>query len=325
MNLTALRKALAAINLGMALPATAALAAGIQTLNIPGQGSLPPLTGALWYPCAMAPSPTQFGPFVLIATKDCPIDGKNRPLIVVSHGRAGSFMGHRDTALALADAGFLVATISHPGDNAQDSLRTDDLSAFVERPADIRRLLDYLLGTWSHASAIDPDRVGFFGFSRGGYTGLVIVGANPYFGRNIPLCAGKTSPLCEDVHQGKLAPLTHDARIKAAVIADPLSVFFTKDSFADVRVPIQLWRSEQGGDGVTPDSVAVVAQTLPIKPEFHTVANARHFAFLPPCPLTMANRMGELCTDPEGFDRAEFHRQFDATVVEFFRHALPRD
>ena len=47
MNLTALRKALAAIILGMALPATGALAAGIQTLNIPGQGSLPPLTGAL--------------------------------------------------------------------------------------------------------------------------------------------------------------------------------------------------------------------------------------------------------------------------------------
>ena len=47
---------------------------------------------------------------------------------------------------------------------------------FVERPADIKRLVDYLLGAWSHASAIDPGRIGMFGFSRGGYTGLVVVG-----------------------------------------------------------------------------------------------------------------------------------------------------
>ena len=40
--------------------------------------------------------------------KDCPV-------IVISHGSGGSFLGHHDTAETLADAGFVVAAISHPG------------------------------------------------------------------------------------------------------------------------------------------------------------------------------------------------------------------
>jgi predicted dienelactone hydrolase len=220
------------------------------------------------------------------------------------------------------DAGFVVAAISHPGDNAQDGKQSNDLSVFVERPADIKRLIDYLLGTWSQAPAIDPSRIGVFGFSRGGYTGLVVVGAQPRFGPRIGMCVGQTSPICEDVRQGRLEPLVHDDRVKVAVIADPLSIFFTKTSFDEVRVPIQLWRSEGGGDGVTPDSVAAVAEELPVKPDFRTVPNAQHFSFLPPCTDEMARRAPELCTDRSDFDREAFHEEFNAQVLNFFRRAL---
>ena len=46
------------------------------------------------------------------------------PLIVISHGQDGWFGGHHDTAEALADAGFVVAAINHPGDNALSATRT---------------------------------------------------------------------------------------------------------------------------------------------------------------------------------------------------------
>lgn len=170
--------AVVSIVLGLMLPGTAPHAAGIQALTVPADGSSPALSGAVWYPCAEAPTAIQLGSFVVSATKDCPIAGTKLPLVVISHGRTGSFLGHRDTAQALADAGFVVAAISHPGDNARDSSRSNELSAFVERPADIKRLVDHLLGAWGDASAIDADRIGLFGFSRGGYTGLVVVGAN---------------------------------------------------------------------------------------------------------------------------------------------------
>jgi predicted dienelactone hydrolase len=308
--------------LGLALSATAAHAAGIQVLTVPASDSSPALSGAIWYPCATAPATLKLGPYLLSATKDCPIAGTKLPLVVISHGRTGSFLGHRDTAQALAEAGFVVAAISHPGDNARDSSRTDALSAFVDRPADIKRLVDYMLGTWSHASVIDADRIGLFGFSRGGYTGLVVVGANPRFGPRIGMCTGQTSTLCAQVREGRLEPLAHDDRIKAAVIADPLSIFFTKTSFDEVRVPIQLWRSEQGGDSVTPESVAGIADGLPLKTSVRTVPNARHFAFLPPCPDEVALSAKEICTDPPGFDREAFHQEFNGQVVDFFRHAL---
>lgn len=314
--------AVASIVLGLGLSTTIARAAGIQVLTVPSNDASSAISGAIWYPCATAPATLKLGPYRLSATKDCPIAGTKLPLVVISHGRAGSFLGHRDTAQALADAGFVVAAISHPGDSARDSSRTDELSAFVDRPADIKRLVDHMLGAWSHASVIDADRIGLFGFSRGGYTGLVVAGANPSFGPRIGMCVGRTSTLCAEVREGRLEPLAHDGRIKAVVVADPLSIFFTKTSFDNVRVPIQLWRSEQGGDGVTPDSVAAIADELPVKTVVHTVPNARHFAFLPPCPDELAQSAKEICTDPPGFDREAFHQEFNAQVLDFFRHAL---
>jgi predicted dienelactone hydrolase len=322
MNWVTRSGSVASVVLGLILPVSVALAAGIRALNVPSDGSSPVLSGAVWYPCAVAPTVMKLGPFLVFATKDCPITVTKLPLIVISHGRTGSFLGHRDTAQALADAGFVVAAISHPGDNVQDSSHTNDLFAFVERPADIKRLIDYLLGSWSYAAAIDPDRIGLFGFSRGGYTGLVVVGANPRFSRDIRMCAGQTSTICEGVRQGKVEPLIHDRRVKALVIADPLSIYFTKTSFDEVRVPVQLWRSEHGGDGVTPESVAAVADELPVKADVRTVPNAQHFSFLPPCPDELARSAHDICTDPSGFDREAFHKEFNAQVVDFFRLAL---
>lgn len=322
MNWVTRSGAVVSVVLGLILRVSAALAAGIQALHVPADGSSPILSGAVWYPCAVAPTVMKLGPFLVSATKDCPITGTKLPLIVISHGRIGNFLGHRDTAQALADAGFVVAAISHPGDNVQDSSRSNDLSVFVERPADIKRLIDYVLASWSYAAAIDPDRIGLFGFSRGGYTGLVVVGANPRFRRDIGMCAGQPSTICEGVRKGRLEPLVHDRRVKALVIADPLSIFFTKTSFGEVRVPIQLWRSEYGGDGVTPESVDLVADELPVKADVHTVPNAQHFSFLPPCPDELARTAHELCTDPPDFDREAFHKEFNDQVLEFFQQAL---
>jgi predicted dienelactone hydrolase len=107
------------------------------------------------------------------------------------------------------------------------------------------------------ASNIDPDRIGFFGFSRGGYTGLVLVGAKPDWAMASALCEQSSSRICEQIRAKEYPeqPLAHDLRIKAAVIADPLALMFTVDSLQGIKVPIQLWASERGGDGVTPTTL----------------------------------------------------------------------
>jgi predicted dienelactone hydrolase len=305
------------VALAFSLFATPALAAGFQFIDIPADNEGPAIHGAIWYPCAE--SPREIGRGV----KDCPISGDKLPLVVISHGHGGTFNGHQDTAGALANAGFVVAAINHPGDTATDMSRSAGLSVFVERPTDIKRLIDFMLGPSPAASKIDPKRIGFFGFSRGGYTGLVVVGAEPDWPAVAVHCPGSPRPICQDILNKEYpAHATHDPRIKAAVVADPLAIFFTPQSYAAVQVPVQLWASERGGDGVEPHDVAAVDKNLPAAHEFHVVPNSAHFAFLTPCPPDLAERRPELCTDPPGFDRVAFHKELNADMLAFFQANL---
>ncbi len=301
-------------------------AAGIQLLDFD-----PNLAGAIWYPCAGEPTPVPLGSLTvgpietLMGVKDCPIADAKLPLIILSHGRGAYFGAHHDTAEALADAGFVVAAINYPGDNGNDLSKRDDLSVFASRPVDTIRLLDFVLHDWKNNAAVDPARVGFFGFSKGGYTGFVLMGVTPDFNRFAKFCQEKAD-VCERLHNGEgVTNLPSDARIKAAVIVDPMNVVFTRDNLAAIRIPLQFWRSELGGPGVGDGSGnARIADSLPGKPEIHVVP-AGHFTFLAPCSPQLAAAIPRICTDvPAGFDRAAFHHNFNASVVRFFQEQLPR-
>lgn len=308
----------------LCLTATLAESAGFRVIDIPADTDGPALKGAMWYPCSQPPAEVVLGKVTLPGVKDCPLPSKNLPLIIVSHGRTGNFLGHYDTDEVLADAGFVVAAINHPGDTSSDLSRTDDLSIYVTRPNDIKRLIDFMVGASALASNIDRERIGLFGFSRGGYTGLAVIGANPDWAIATPLCKQSTTRVCEQIRAKEFPaqPVTHDPRIKAAVIADPLSVFFTPASFGGVAIPVQLWASEHGGDGVLPHSVDIVDQNLPSTHEYHIVSNAGHFSFLAPCPPALAKEVPQICVDATSFDRVAFHRQFNADVLAFFRTHL---
>ena len=312
------------VALTLLLTAAAAQAAGFRFIEAPAGPGGPALTGAMWSPCSAAPGEVDLGDVTLTGVKDCPIAGGKLLLVVISHGRGGSFLGHHDVAETLADAGFVVAAINHPGDTSSDTSRSDDLSVFVERPEDIKRLIDFMIGASPAAANIDPGRIGFFGFSRGGYTGLVLLGANPDWALATTFCEQSPIHICDQIRRKEFPaqPLTHDPRIKAAVLADPLALLFTADSLQAIKVPVQVWASERGGDGVTPPMVAAVDTGLPIKHEYHVVPNSGHFAFLAPCPRALTKARPELCTDAPGFDRGAFHQQFDAEVLAYFRAQL---
>ena len=319
------------------LSAVFAHAAGFGTIDIPADREGPAMQGAVWTPCAAPPGEIKLGRNTIQGVRDCPLPPGNArlPLIVISHGYGGSFLGHHDTAQALADAGFIVAAISHSQDNFQLRGGPDDrIVALATRTTDIKRLIDHMLQKWPAHGKIAADRIGFYGFSRGGYTGLVLAGARPDFERLPPLpsspCA--TAPegkACEWMKQGfqelLATPLTRDARIKAAVIADPLGMLFDAQGLKNVKIPIELWASTYGGDGVTPESVAAVRSSLPAAPEWHVAENAEHYGFLAPCSQVQVEAKAGICRDAPGFDRTAFHKAFNAEVTAFFdRHLAAR-
>ncbi|WP_426424934.1 alpha/beta hydrolase family protein [Bradyrhizobium genosp. A] len=259
----------------------------------------------------------------LKGVKDCPVTSAELPLIIFSHGRGGFFGQHHDTAEALADAGFIVAAINHPGDSYGDSSRRDTLSVWGSRPADVVSLLDFMLKNWKDRAVIDPAKVGFFGFSLGGATGFVLMGVKPDFARIASFCK-ETTGACAELHNGDTPPAPiQDARIRAVVIVDPAPGVLTRENLAVVKVPFQFWRSQFGGPGVGDGSgTARVAEGLLGKPEIHVVP-AGHFAFLAPCSAALAAAIPRICTDtPAGFDRAGFHREFNAAVVKYFHEQL---
>lgn len=315
------------IVLALAIPSPAQ-AAGLTRFEIPADQRGPAIAVAQWTPCATPPTPVTLGPFVLQAVRDCPIAGEGRlPLVVISHGFGGTYLGHRDTATSLADAGFVVVALNHPDDSAFNPARFDSLVALRTRPVDVQRLIDHMLGQAPASARINPDRIGFFGFSRGGYTGLVLAGARPDIRQLRAICHDPTGAECERI-PAEMVPrgeAVRDPRIRAFVIADPLaSIFPDASGLSPVEAPIQLWASQNGGDGVSPGDVAAIAAGLPVRPEFHVVARAGHFAFLSVCPAAFAIEQPNICADSAGFDRAAFHAELNRQVVTFLRRELER-
>lgn len=302
--------------------------AGLKPLELPATADAPQLSGAVWSPCAAATSGSvSLRQIVVEGIRDCPVHGTSLPLIVFSHGARGWFGGHHDTASALADAGFVVAAVTH-----QDKSPNWQ----TERPAAIKRLIDYMLGNWPNRSRLDGERIGFFGFSRGGYTGLVLLGAEPDFGRMISHCQKVPADvLCQFAFQSSAnvaaareqsprvkGMYVHDSRIQAAVIAAPLGLVFSPKALKQIQVPMQLWRPEIDELVIYPYNAQAIYDGLLEKPDYRVVPGASHFAILAPCTEQQAQTVSALCRDAENFDRFAFHEQFNEQVIEFFGQKL---
>ena len=301
-----------------------ARAAGFQFVAIPAQGGEPEIKGGVWTPCAAAPGVMKVGPFDLPAAANCPIPSGAHPLVVISHGRGGVFLGHHDLAESLADSGFIVVAINHPGDNALDRSKFDDPTVWNTRQRDIVRTLDFALERASWKASVDPEAVGFFGFSRGGFTGLALAGAIPDWRAGAGLCAAHPEePMCAKLDSAPSLEAHREPRIRAFVLADPVNLFLA-EGVKTVTAPIQLWSSEFGGDGVTPADMARLRAELPNPPEAHELKGAGHFGFVGPCPASLAASAPTICADPPGFDRAMFHRDMNAAVAAFFKTKLSR-
>lgn len=302
---------------------SAAQTVGFQALSVPVVGDRPLQVG-VWYPSAAAEAPVRLGPDMQTVAVGGAVSGARRALIVMSHGTGGWYGSHDDTARALARGGFVVAALSHTGDTFDDRSRA---TRMADRPRQLRDLIDYMTTAWPDRAALDPKRVGVFGFSSGGFSALVAIGGEPDLGLMASHCqANPTFFDCNLVRQSggpaPTGPWVHDTRIRAAVVAAPaLGFTFRPKGLAGVKVPVQLWRAEQDSVLPHPHYAEAVHGLLDRSVDYRVVPGADHYDFLAPCGPGMIQAAPAVCGG-KGFDRQAFHAGFNADVVAFFQKSL---
>ncbi len=308
-------------------PAIAA-GAGFRALEVKDPVAGKAMRAIAFYPTSAPAETTQLGPYLVAAAAGAPVAPGRHPLVVISHGHGGTRLGHHDLATALARAGFVVASVDHPGDNARDlgGVATD--AVYLGRPLQVSALIDAVLAAPALGTSVDAARIGAVGFSAGGYTVLALAGARPEPRRWERYCS--THPGAGEVCEGggrmrvlhpHLKP-KQDPRVRALVVMAPLAI--PLDALSRVRVPVRLYVAGEDAVLAVKDNAERVRRELPRPPEYRLLAGAGHYVFLAPCSEALRKEIPALCEDPPGIDREQLHAVLAAETSAFFRRALAR-
>lgn len=326
--------------------AQAVTGAGFHAITIQDPVNGGTMPGYVFYPTAARGAVTWRGPYELHATADAtPIPGA-KPLVVISHGHGGSALGHHDLAVYLASRGFVVATLQHPRDNYTDDSGDGHPEVMIGRPIQVKATISMLLHDPRWKALVDPERIGVAGFSNGGYTSLLLVGAVPQFTRFASYCKahpddpnicghvkqivaelarqGLTATQMLTTMQGELHRWgdTADPRIKAAFVMAPQSLVFDQAGLAPIDRPVFLYYGQHD------EVLHPKYNALHIAPLIHTLAGlemipkAGHYVFLAPCSPALAKSAPAICRDPAGVDRAKVHARINADALAFFSQTL---
>jgi predicted dienelactone hydrolase len=326
----------------VAAPAAATSGVGLAPIQVKDPVSGAEFGGFVFYPSTRpVQGTTAVGSYDVAAAFELPAQPGAKPLVVISHGNGGTRLGHHDLATWLAGHGFMVATLEHPADNFRDQSGVGTARVLAGRPLQVSAVITALLADARWKPLIDPARIGVAGFSAGGYTSLLVVGAQPRFERIFDYCVRhpKDEVFCQfSTREGltpelkqRLAELnegltrwgpTSDPRVKAAFAMAPLSLFFDEPGAASIHGPVFLAYSEQDHVLLPEENARHLKPLLKTLAGVRVVPRADHWVFIPPCSKALARDAAEICTDPPGVDRARVHAQLNADALAFFRKAL---
>ncbi len=295
---------------------------------------------SLWYPTKVPNSVVRLGPYEFPGTQDAEPTAGQFGLVILSHGSGGSDLGHRDTAIALAKAGFIAAAPLHPRNSLGD-MGDDQRIVLDGRPRQLSAVIDALLAHRNWSRRIDANKIAAFGFSAGGYAVLAALGAEPEFTRTLVHCElhAEEDPYCRIINSvsteegaararayAEPALPSHDARLCAAVIADPFAAPFSDATLRALPLAkLLFFRPEVENVLKAEFHVSRVVRLLKQRDDFPEpqdilLPKANHFSFIAPVPESV----GESLAGPEGFDRAAFHEEMDrrAALHEEMNHRI---
>jgi predicted dienelactone hydrolase len=344
-------KIIKALQIGSLLYALSSMAlaqVGMRELNVNG------LPVTLVYPTDATAQPVTFGAFQFdVAQNAKPKQGNNR-LIVMSHGTGGSSTSDHQMASSLAKSGYLVAQPLHAGDNWKDFSKAGPES-WKTRPLEISQVIDALATDPMWSPLFDANKVGVHGMSAGGATAVTVAGGQwsvlkliQHCGKNLDedigfcLNGAANDKLAQAKRRvqfsaGASAPesflpkeLTanlgskEDARIKAVTVAVPLSVIFTPDSLAKLRVPVGVVSAANDENLLTKFHSSYLLANCKNCTLLIELKNAGHFDLLGPWPASAAKSVGAQQVrggyPNPAFNAADRARAFDLIAVFFNQH-----
>jgi predicted dienelactone hydrolase len=319
---------------------------GFSAVEVPDPVNGGKMPGFVFYPTAKAKGATRVGSYDVDATTDAAAIPGKKPLVVISHGHGGSDLGHHDLATYLASHGFVVATITHPKDNFRDSSGDGQPVVLGGRPRQISATISYLLESRRWKPLVDEGRIGVAGFSNGGYTALLVIGAIPDFtgvpahckrhpeDANLCVPLAKLEEAAARQHrtvEQSVAGLqrgigqwgnTRDPRVKAAFVMAPFSAVFDAKGLARIDRPVFLYYAQKDQVLLPRYNALHVSPLMRTLTGLKMVPDAGHYVFLSPCSRELARSEPDLCTDPAGTDRTAVHRKIDADALKFFDKTL---
>ena len=268
--------------------------------------------------------------------------GGRRPVILLSHGFGGTARVMGWFGIRLAQDGYIVIAVDHPGNNGRDPMTVPGAILPWERAEDLKLALRSVSKEPALGPHMDLTRVAAAGFSAGGFTALVLGGARADPVRLMTFChrnpedglcrpqveftvteADRTSALQNPQVAASEARAKDDhslASIKAVFVMAPALIQGVEpNSLEAIRRPV--WIVAGDADTVAaPITNAKVAAHLIPNAKLDLVPGAGHYAFLATCtPAGMAEAKICKLAGPQ----EEAHRLTIARAEELFSHALP--
>ena len=193
------------------------------------------------------------------------------------------------------------------------------------------------------AAHVDTNRIGVSGFSLGGFTSLLEVGARSDFAQLRAFCTGPDrDAICnqqleyphpmqteQTAAEPAMAPLIarehddlHDPRVKAAFLIAPAAIQgLDFDSLRRIKAPVAIALGD--ADPIAPPKTnGEFAAKLVPGATIDLLPNVGHYDFLSECGAAGHTYAKPYCTDAPGVSRAETHERVGHDAIKFFDKEL---
>ena len=288
---------------------------------------------AIWYPTTRGTNKIDKGDWIFQSANNAPPLSGRHPLILLSHDSPGSRFSLHSLATALARNGFVIAAITHAGDNIDDMRLLYTGRQLTTRVKQLKFALDILLSNTATEPMIDAQHIGMMGIGPGGTAALMLAGARPETKTWGSFCTeAPESIYCTPWVKNRMDEfvvdenfIAKDNRINAVcAVAPAYGMFLTPTAMEEITIPIlyiQADKSQLCPPKLSQTIMAALTSNRKTALEFVSLPDADTVTLTSPCGSDiLTETFPELCRPrPE---RDEVQKILASKAEKFFAATL---